>query len=104
MCPRPFQNVSLPLPPFNQATHGERSAANVPPSRVSVRQVIAAITLADYDGALLSLDTTAHELGRLLLNRLTVLAAALQEAKSLQRKAAGAPEETNKTPVTRDGI
>jgi hypothetical protein len=95
MCPLPSgQGPSFAS--SEQVAPSARPSLNLLQSRVSIPLVLVLHpTLASDKCARPSSDDSGLELSRLLLNRLKVLAAALQQVKELERKAANAPGESH---------
>jgi hypothetical protein len=95
MCPLlSGQGPFFALPPSEHVTPSARPCLNLLQSRASIPLVLVPRpALAGDKCARPASDDSGLELGRLLLNRLKVLAAALQKVEELQCKAANAPGE-----------
>jgi hypothetical protein len=93
MCPLPSGQGPLFSPPSEQVTHSARPPLNLLQSRASIPPALVLhIALAGDKCARPAPNDRGHELSRLLLNRLEVLAAAMRQVEELLRKAADAPE------------
>jgi hypothetical protein len=94
MCPLPSGQGPLFSASSEQLTHSARPSLNLLQSRASIPPVLVPhIALAGDKCARPASDDSGLELSRLLVNRLKVLVAALQQVKEFQRKAADAPEK-----------
>jgi hypothetical protein len=79
--------------PSEQVTPNVRPAMNLLELRASIPLVVVLHAASDGDECVgPASDESRLEFSRLLLNRLKVLAAALQQVKELRRMAANAPE------------
>jgi len=78
------------VPPSEPVMPGAWLSSNLLQSRASIPQVVVLVVAGDRC-ALPPYDESGFDPCRLLLERLMVLAAALQQVKELQRKAADAP-------------
>ena len=93
MCPLPSGQGPFFSPPSEQVTPSALPPLNLLQSRASVPPVLELhIALAGDKCARPAPNDGGHELSRLLLNRLKVLAAVLRQVEELLRKAADAPE------------
>jgi hypothetical protein len=92
MCPLPSEQGPLLSPLSEQVTPSARPALDLLQSRASIPLVLVLHPELTGDTcARPASDNSGLELSRLLLNRLEVLAAALQQVEELQRRAADAP-------------
>jgi hypothetical protein len=93
MCPLPSGQGPFFSPPLEQFTPSARPPLNLLQSRASIPPVLVLhFALAGDKCARPAPNDSGHELIRLLLNRLKVLAAALRPVEELLRKAADEPE------------